>query len=100
MPRIDQALVERGLCESREKAKRAILAGLVKINRQSAHDFAQPVIGRRFGPARWLNPGCCGLDSSLRGNERVRHAAPRRTASARQIGDDPFRKRKRAGEPR
>src|SRR5439155_21414266 len=36
MPRIDQALVERGLCESREKAKRAILAGLVKINRQSA----------------------------------------------------------------
>src|SRR2546430_15101935 len=37
MPRLDQALVERGLCESREKAKRAILAGLVKINRHSAH---------------------------------------------------------------
>src|SRR5258705_10710757 len=27
MPRLDQALVERGLCESREKARRAIMAG-------------------------------------------------------------------------
>jgi 23S rRNA (cytidine1920-2'-O)/16S rRNA (cytidine1409-2'-O)-methyltransferase len=30
--RLDQALVERGLCESREKAKRAIMAGQTKIN--------------------------------------------------------------------
>lgn len=36
MPRLDQALVERGLCPSREKAKRAIMAGLVTINRQVA----------------------------------------------------------------
>jgi len=36
MTRLDQALVERGLCESREKAKRAIMAGLVKINEQLA----------------------------------------------------------------
>ena len=36
MPRLDQALVERGLCESREKAKRAVMAGLVRINQQSA----------------------------------------------------------------
>ena len=28
--RLDQALVERGLCESREKARRAIMAGQVK----------------------------------------------------------------------
>ncbi len=35
--RLDQALVERGLCESREKAKRAILAGTVRINQQTAH---------------------------------------------------------------
>ncbi len=34
--RLDQALVERGLCESREKAKRAIMAGLVRINGNSA----------------------------------------------------------------
>jgi 23S rRNA (cytidine1920-2'-O)/16S rRNA (cytidine1409-2'-O)-methyltransferase len=32
MLRIDQALVERSLCDSREKAKRAIMAGQVKIN--------------------------------------------------------------------
>jgi len=36
MIRLDQALVERGLCESREKAKRAIMAGTVKINGQVA----------------------------------------------------------------
>lgn len=32
--RLDQALTERGLCESREKAKRAILAGQVRVNDQ------------------------------------------------------------------
>jgi len=34
--RLDQALVDRGLCPSREKAKRAILAGTVRINGQRA----------------------------------------------------------------
>ncbi len=34
MPRLDQALVERGLCESREKAKRAVMAGQVRVNGQ------------------------------------------------------------------
>jgi 23S rRNA (cytidine1920-2'-O)/16S rRNA (cytidine1409-2'-O)-methyltransferase len=36
MQRLDQAMVERGLCESREKAKRAIMAGQVRINGQVA----------------------------------------------------------------
>lgn len=36
MPRLDQALVERGLCESREKARRAVMAGRVKVNEQRA----------------------------------------------------------------
>ena len=36
MIRLDQALVERGLCESREKAKRSILAGQVRVNGQTA----------------------------------------------------------------
>ena len=36
MIRLDQALVERGLCESRERAKRAILAGQIRINAQPA----------------------------------------------------------------
>ena len=30
--RLDQALVERGLCDSREKAKRSIMAGQVRVN--------------------------------------------------------------------
>src|SRR5690348_3671395 len=37
MTRLDQALVDRGLCESRERAKRAILAGQVRVNTQPAH---------------------------------------------------------------
>jgi len=36
MLRLDQALVERGLCESREQAKRAVMAGQVRINQQPA----------------------------------------------------------------
>lgn len=32
MKRVDIALVERGLCNSREKAQRAVMAGLVSIN--------------------------------------------------------------------
>lgn len=36
MLRLDQALVERGLCESRERAQRTILAGRVRVNRQLA----------------------------------------------------------------
>ncbi|HEY2329092.1 MAG TPA: TlyA family RNA methyltransferase [Verrucomicrobiae bacterium] len=36
MTRLDQALVERGLCGSREKSKRLILAGQVRVNGQPA----------------------------------------------------------------
>jgi 23S rRNA (cytidine1920-2'-O)/16S rRNA (cytidine1409-2'-O)-methyltransferase len=36
MRRLDQALVERGLCQSREQAKRAIIAGRVRINESLA----------------------------------------------------------------
>jgi 23S rRNA (cytidine1920-2'-O)/16S rRNA (cytidine1409-2'-O)-methyltransferase len=41
--RLDLALVERGLCASREKAQRAILAGQVRINAQLAHKASQSV---------------------------------------------------------
>ena len=34
--RLDQALVERGLCDSREKAKRAVMAGQVTVNQHPA----------------------------------------------------------------
>jgi 23S rRNA (cytidine1920-2'-O)/16S rRNA (cytidine1409-2'-O)-methyltransferase len=43
MIRLDQSLVERGLCDSREKAKRAILAGQVRINAQPARKASDPV---------------------------------------------------------
>jgi 23S rRNA (cytidine1920-2'-O)/16S rRNA (cytidine1409-2'-O)-methyltransferase len=41
--RLDQALVECSLCESREKAKRAILAGKVRINDQPARKASDAV---------------------------------------------------------
>jgi 23S rRNA (cytidine1920-2'-O)/16S rRNA (cytidine1409-2'-O)-methyltransferase len=43
MIRLDQILVERGLCESREKAKRAILAGQVRVNSQTARKASDSV---------------------------------------------------------
>jgi 23S rRNA (cytidine1920-2'-O)/16S rRNA (cytidine1409-2'-O)-methyltransferase len=43
MTRLDQALVDRGLCDSRERAKRAILAGQVRVNTQRAHKPSDPV---------------------------------------------------------
>jgi 23S rRNA (cytidine1920-2'-O)/16S rRNA (cytidine1409-2'-O)-methyltransferase len=43
MIRLDQALVERGLCESREHAKRAILAGQVRVNSQIAHKASDTI---------------------------------------------------------
>lgn len=36
MQRLDAALVARGLCESRERARRAIMAGQVRVNDQTA----------------------------------------------------------------
>jgi 23S rRNA (cytidine1920-2'-O)/16S rRNA (cytidine1409-2'-O)-methyltransferase len=41
--RLDQVLVERGLCESRERAKRAILSGAVKINEHTARKASDSV---------------------------------------------------------
>lgn len=41
--RLDQALVERGFCESRGQAQRAILAGCVTVNEQTAHKASDRV---------------------------------------------------------
>jgi len=41
--RLDQALTARGLCDSREKAKRAIMAGLVRVNGQVARKASDAV---------------------------------------------------------
>jgi 23S rRNA (cytidine1920-2'-O)/16S rRNA (cytidine1409-2'-O)-methyltransferase len=42
--RLDQALVNRGLCESREKAKRAVMSGQVTVNGQTARKPSEPVV--------------------------------------------------------
>src|SRR5437868_2788408 len=41
--RLDQALVERGLCDSRERAKRAVMAGQIKINDRIAAKASETV---------------------------------------------------------
>jgi 23S rRNA (cytidine1920-2'-O)/16S rRNA (cytidine1409-2'-O)-methyltransferase len=41
--RLDQALVERGLCASREKAKRSVMAGQVRVNGQVAQKSSESV---------------------------------------------------------
>lgn len=43
MKRLDVALVERGLAASREKAQRAVMAGLVKINGQPARKSSDSI---------------------------------------------------------
>jgi 23S rRNA (cytidine1920-2'-O)/16S rRNA (cytidine1409-2'-O)-methyltransferase len=43
MVRVDQALVERGLCQSREKAKCAVMAGRVRINDRIARKPSDPI---------------------------------------------------------
>jgi 23S rRNA (cytidine1920-2'-O)/16S rRNA (cytidine1409-2'-O)-methyltransferase len=43
MIRLDQALVERGICDSREKAKRAVMAGQALINGQPARKASDSV---------------------------------------------------------
>lgn len=47
--RLDQALVERGLCPSRENAKRSVLAGQIRVNGARAAKPSDPV-----GPADLL----------------------------------------------
>src|SRR5256885_8695910 len=43
MKRLDVELVERGLCETREQAKRAVMAGSVRVNNQVAQKSSQSV---------------------------------------------------------
>lgn len=69
--RLDQLLVERGCCESREKAQRAILAGQVRIN---GHPADKP--GRKVRPddtveliagERYVSRGGHKLEAALTG---------------------------------
>lgn len=69
MTRLDQALVERGICESREKAKRAILAGSVRVNTQRARkasDSVRPCDAVTIDlPERFVSRGGHKLEAAL-----------------------------------
>jgi 23S rRNA (cytidine1920-2'-O)/16S rRNA (cytidine1409-2'-O)-methyltransferase len=68
MKRVDVALVERGLCESREKARRAVLAGIVRINNQPVRKPSDSV---RDADALALE---CGERYVSRGGQKLEHA--------------------------
>jgi 23S rRNA (cytidine1920-2'-O)/16S rRNA (cytidine1409-2'-O)-methyltransferase len=67
--RLDQALVERGLCESREKAKRAIMAGQTRINGHAARkpsDMVKPDDELTLTtPERFVSRGGLKLEHAL-----------------------------------
>lgn len=67
--RLDQALVERGFCPSREKAQRAILAGQVRVNEQLGrkpsdlvHSSDQVTL---LAPERYVSRGGYKLEHGL-----------------------------------
>jgi 23S rRNA (cytidine1920-2'-O)/16S rRNA (cytidine1409-2'-O)-methyltransferase len=68
MPRLDQALVERGLCESREQAKRAVMAGQVRINAHAARKPSDTV-----GPTDQIEL-IAGEKFVSRGGHKLEHA--------------------------
>ena len=69
MKRLDQELVERGLCDSREKAKRAIMAGQVRINSQTARkpsDSVSPTDQLSLdAPEKYVSRGGFKLEHAL-----------------------------------
>jgi 23S rRNA (cytidine1920-2'-O)/16S rRNA (cytidine1409-2'-O)-methyltransferase len=70
MKRLDVALVERGLCESREKAQRAIMAGNVRVNTQLARKPSDAVKESDAlsldGGEQYVSRGGLKLDHALR----------------------------------
>jgi 23S rRNA (cytidine1920-2'-O)/16S rRNA (cytidine1409-2'-O)-methyltransferase len=69
MTRLDQALVERGICESREKAKRAIMAGQALVNghpARKASDAVRPEDNLTFAsPEKFVSRGGHKLEYAL-----------------------------------
>jgi 23S rRNA (cytidine1920-2'-O)/16S rRNA (cytidine1409-2'-O)-methyltransferase len=70
MSRLDHALVEHGLCDSREKAKRAILAGQVRINEQIARKPSDSVRAEDqlslVAPEKFVSRGGHKLEHALK----------------------------------
>ena len=69
MQRVDVALVERGLCDSREKAQRAVLAGQVRINDRLARKSSDSVRKEDqlvlVAPERYVSRGGLKLEHAL-----------------------------------
>jgi 23S rRNA (cytidine1920-2'-O)/16S rRNA (cytidine1409-2'-O)-methyltransferase len=69
LKRLDQALVDHGLCESREKAKRAIMAGQVRLNGQLARKpseaVAEPALLTLDAPEKFVSRGGYKLEHAL-----------------------------------
>src|SRR5579862_1665565 len=67
--RLDQAMVERSICPSREAAKRAIMAGKVRINAQLAHKPSDTVNAQDEisleGTERFVSRGGLKLEHAL-----------------------------------
>ncbi|MEI2723302.1 MAG: TlyA family RNA methyltransferase [Verrucomicrobiota bacterium] len=70
MTRLDQALVDHAVCDSREKAKRAIMAGQVLVNGQPARkpsDAVRPADHLTLvTPEKYVSRGGHKLDHALR----------------------------------
>jgi 23S rRNA (cytidine1920-2'-O)/16S rRNA (cytidine1409-2'-O)-methyltransferase len=69
MRRLDLALVERGLCASREKAQRSIMAGCVTVNGQLARKASERVkeadVIRMAGSEKFVSRGGLKLEHAL-----------------------------------
>lgn len=67
--RLDQYLVDKGLCPSREKAKRAILAGQVRVNDQKALKSSDTVTPQDrvelIAPERYVSRGGFKLEEAI-----------------------------------
>jgi 23S rRNA (cytidine1920-2'-O)/16S rRNA (cytidine1409-2'-O)-methyltransferase len=70
MDRLDQALVERGLCASRQSAKAAIMAGKVRINERLARKPSDSVKPQDelslLAPAKYVSRGGLKLEHALK----------------------------------
>ncbi|MDB6015721.1 MAG: Hemolysin [Pedosphaera sp.] len=68
--RLDQALVERGFCASREKARRAIMAGQVTVNLQPARKPSDQVRPNDelalIAPEKYVSRGGLKLEHALK----------------------------------
>jgi 23S rRNA (cytidine1920-2'-O)/16S rRNA (cytidine1409-2'-O)-methyltransferase len=70
MRRLDQELVDRGLCQSREQARRAIMAGQVRVGGRAARKPAEAVRPEEelqlAQPERYVSRGGFKLEHALR----------------------------------